>query len=117
AASSPLASTDHHAERPSSTYLSTSAALARIAAGVRRYCNSGVMLMRTADLRRFAKRSASLVQCPALGLGELGGRGLVGREVARGLLGIHLDLGVGGNQLVGDRHLLNDLDALLAQRV
>ena len=36
------------------------------------------------------------------------------RVVAGGLLGLHLDLRVGRDQLVGDRHALDDLDALAA---
>src|SRR4029077_10219361 len=63
------------------------------------------------------RRSPSLVETPPLGLGELRRRGLLGREVAGGLLGIHLDLGVSGYEIVGDRHLLDDLDALLPQRI
>ena len=41
----------------------------------------------------------------------------LGREVAGRLLGLHLDLRVGGNQLVRDRHALDDLDALGVDRV
>src|SRR5262249_28652109 len=51
------------------------------------------------------------IEAPPLGLGELGRLGLALREVSGGLLGIHLDLRVGGDELVGDRHLLANLDA------
>src|SRR3954462_14337439 len=63
-----------------------------------------------------ARLPGSFHQPPPLGQGEVGGR-RSSREVAGCRLCIHLDLGVGGDQVLGDRHLLDDLDALLAQRV
>ena len=43
--------------------------------------------------------------------------GAFGGEIAGGLLRLHLDLGVVGDQLVRDRHALADLDAGPGQRV
>ena len=54
----------------------------------------------------------------ALGAAQLGAARHAGRrEIAGGLLAVHLDLRVERDQPVGDRHLLDDLDALRAQRV
>src|SRR6188472_436594 len=41
----------------------------------------------------------------------------LGRVVARGFLRRDFDMGVGRDHVVGDRHALDDLDALAGQRV
>ena len=60
-------------------------------------------------------RQRLLIELAPLRAGKFVGAGFGGAEIARRLLGIHLDLGICGDQLVGDRHLLDDLDALVAR--
>src|SRR4051812_11522445 len=130
AASRPFGLSENQLDRPSSTYLSTCSARSRMATGVRRYCRSpgsmDAILVILSAAKDLADRSTillqargpslrsgrlerrSLVETPSLGLGEIGGE-LDLREVAGGLLGIHLDLRVGRDQILGNRHLLDNL--------
>ena len=63
-----------------------------------------------------ADGSVSVERPPDL-IGEVLRRGRLEREIAGGLLGRDLDMGVGGDQFLRNRNPLDDLDALPDQRV
>src|SRR5277367_6414719 len=75
-----------------------------------------ILRRRGAPSRR--TREISLVEAATLGAAQFPGAWLArGREIPGSLLGVHLDRGVLRHQIVGDRDLLADRDALRGQRL